>query len=169
MAEGGVRSRLYRVLFCSPVSCETHVILVTHKHCCHSSVFSQPYYGSFWQCEDCLQQQLKSLWEVYSAEHLSERKHSGRKNYRLYPCLVICLHLQPPLWRAEREVTYPFLSFYPILKYTQLNRPDLGWEKEVGTRNSACVCVSVGCVNSRRIRILCCCYCCLCTYFYVVS
>lgn len=51
----------------------------------------QPHHGSFWQCEDRVQQQLQSLWEVRSAEHLPEGKYSGREDCRLYPVSFSCL------------------------------------------------------------------------------
>lgn len=47
--------------------------------------YLQSHHGGLWKCEDCLQQQLQSFWEVHPASLLREWKHPGRLCHRLYP------------------------------------------------------------------------------------
>lgn len=47
--------------------------------------FVQPHHGSIWQCKNCLQQQLKQIWKIYSPQIQLQRTNGWRFNSGLYP------------------------------------------------------------------------------------
>lgn len=75
------------------------IFMCTYKS---TTFFLQPHHGSNWKCQNSLQQQLQSLWEIHSASFLSKREHPGRMHRRLYPS----------------QSTHAFIHSFSILRFS---------------------------------------------------
>lgn len=67
-------------------------------------------HGGVWKRQNCLQQQLQSLWEIHPTSLLWGRKHPGRLRHWLYP------HIYTKLYQMHQNL-YVLLWLYCWIKW----------------------------------------------------